>query len=392
MLFVRSLFLHKHIMKRSTYFLLAALLMTACTAEPQLTKSGLDPQNFVSERDGKQTALYTLSNESGMEVCITNFGGRIVSLMVPSKDGSFKDVVLGFDSVAEYFPENNASDFGAAIGRYANRIGGGTFTLDGTVYDLPKNNYGHCLHGGPTGWQYKVYEAVEADGSHLKLKLESPDGDNNFPGNVTAYVTYTLTPENVINIDYEAVTDAPTVVNMTNHSYFNLSGDPASHRVTDDYLTIFASSFTPSDSTFMTTGEILPVAGTPMDFTQPKLIGAEIDADYEQTKFGLGYDHNWVLDAAGDASQKAAEVYCPETGIVLTVRTTEPGIQVYAGNFLDGTVTGKKGVVYEKRAAICLESQKYPDTPNKPEWPSAVLRPGETYHSFCSFGFSVCDK
>jgi len=376
-------------MKHLSKLLLAALALSACTSGPQLTKSGLDPQNFVSERDGKATALYTLTNESGMEVCITNFGGRIVSIMVPAADGSFKDVVLGFDNVTAYFPENNATDFGAAIGRYANRIGGGTFTLDGVVYDLPKNNFGHCLHGGPTGWQYKVFEAVEADGSHLKLKVESPDGDNNFPGNITAFVTYTLTPENVIEIAYEATTDAPTVINMTNHSYFNLAGAPATHRVTDDVMTVYASNFTPVDNTFKTTGEIIPVEGTPMDFTQPKRIGDEIDAEYDQNRFGLGYDHNWVLDAAGDAAQKAAEVYCPETGILLTVCTSEPGIQIYTGNFLDGKVTGKGGVVYERRAAICLESQKYPDTPNKPEWPSAVLRPGETYTSFCSFGFSV---
>lgn len=369
--------------------LAAAALFVGCTQSPTLTKSGLDPENFKAERDGSQTALYTLTNKSGMEVCITNFGGRIVSVMVPDRNGDYKDVVLGFDSVSDYFPENNKTDFGATIGRYANRINGGKFTLDGVEYQLPQNNYGHCLHGGPDGWQYKVYDVVESDGSHLKLRVVSPDGDANFPGNVTADVTFTLTEENAIDILYEATSDAPTIINMTNHSYFNLSGDPAAHKITADSLYVNASYFTPVDSTFMTTGEIASVEGTPFDFRKAGLIGDEIDSANEQVRNGKGYDHNWVLDTKGDDTIPAAEVYCPETGIVLTEYTSEPGVQIYAGNFLDGTVTGKKGVVYGHRAAICLESQKYPDTPNKPEWPSAVLRPGETYTSRCVFAFSV---
>ncbi len=369
--------------------LAAAALFVGCTQSPTLTKSGLDPENFKAERDGSQTALYTLTNKSGMEVCITNFGGRIVSVMVPDRNGDYKDVVLGFDSVSDYFPENNKTDFGATIGRYANRINGGKFTLDGVEYQLPQNNYGHCLHGGPDGWQYKVYDVVESDGSHLKLRVVSPDGDANFPGNVTADVTFTLTEENAIDILYEATSDAPTIINMTNHSYFNLSGDPAAHKITADSLYVNASYFTPVDSTFMTTGEIASVEGTPFDFRKAGLIGDTIDSANEQVRNGKGYDHNWVLDTKGDDTIPAAEVYCPETGIVLTEYTSEPGVQIYAGNFLDGTVTGKKGVVYGHRAAICLESQKYPDTPNKPEWPSAVLRPGETYTSRCVFAFSV---
>lgn len=369
--------------------LAAAALFVGCTQSPTLTKSGLDPENFKAERDGSQTALYTLTNKSGMEVCITNFGGRIVSVMVPDRNGDYKDVVLGFDSVSDYFPENNKTDFGATIGRYANRINGGKFTLDGVEYQLPQNNYGHCLHGGPDGWQYKVYDVVESDGSHLKLRVVSPDGDSNFPGNVTADVTFTLTEENAIDILYEATSDAPTIINMTNHSYFNLSGDPAAHKITADSLYVNASYFTPVDSTFMTTGEIASVEGTPFDFRKAGLIGDTIDSANEQVRNGKGYDHNWVLDTKGDDTIPAAEVYCPETGIVLTEYTSEPGVQIYAGNFLDGTVTGKKGVVYGHRAAICLESQKYPDTPNKPEWPSAVLRPGETYTSRCVFAFSV---
>ena len=252
-----------------------------------------------------------------------------------------------------------------------------------------QNNYGHCLHGGPDGWQYKVYNVLEADASHLKLAIVSPDGDENFPGKGTADVTFTLTEDNSIDIRYSATTDAPTIINMTNHSYFNLSGDPANHQVTADSLYINASNYTPVDSTFMTTGEIASVEGTPFDFRKMKLIGDDIDSDNEQVRNGHGFDHNWVLDTKGDDTVLAAEVYCPETGIVLKEYTNEPGVQVYAGNFLNGTVTGKKGVVYGHRTAICLESQKYPDTPNKPEWPSAVLRPGEIYSIHCVFAFSV---
>ena len=371
----------------------AALLIMGCggkkKAEVTGLKSGLDPEAFHVERDGKWINLYTLTNKAGMEVSITNFGGRIVSVMVPDKKGEFKDVVLGFDNIQDYFPENNQTDFGATIGRYANRINQGKITVEGVEYQLPQNNYGHCLHGGPSGWQYKVAEVVSGSGNTLKLKFDSPDGEANFPGHVTAYVTFTLTEDNAIDIRYEATTDKTTVINMTNHSYFNLSGDPAGHSIEADELYINASNFTPVDDTFMTTGEIAPVEGTPMDFRKAKLVGKDINADYDQLHNGKGYDHNWVLDTKGDDTVLAAELYCPQTGIALKQYTDEPGVQVYAGNFLDGTVTGKKGVVYNFRHAICLETQKYPDTPNKPDWPSATLKPGEKYTSHCVFAFSV---
>ena len=376
-------------MKKSLVVLCSLMAIASCTTK-QLTVSGLDPKNFEGEYGGAPTALYTLANKAGMEVCITNFGGRIVSIMVPDKDGKLQDVVLGFDKVADYFPENNSTDFGAAIGRYANRIDKGRITIDGETFQLPLNNYGHCLHGGPTGWQYQVYTVLEADSSHLKLQVDSPDGDNNFPGNVKACVTYTLTDDNAIDIAYEAVTDKPTVVNMTNHAYFNLSGDPAAHSVEEDILYINAANFTPVDSTFMTTGEIRSVENTPMDFREPKLVGLDINHPAcEQIKNGHGYDHNWCLDTGCDITKLAAELYCPATGIDLKVYTDEPGIQVYTGNFLDGTVIGKKGITYNKRTAICLETQHYPDSPNKPEWPSVILRPGETYTSHCIFAFGV---
>ena len=379
--------------KKIFVFCAAALLIMGCggkkKAEVTGLKSGIDPEAFHVERDGKWINLYTLTNKAGMEVSITNFGGRIVSVMVPDKKGEYKDVVLGFDNIQDYFPENNQTDFGATIGRYANRINQGKITVEGVEYQLPQNNYGHCLHGGPNGWQYKVAEVVAGSDNTLKLKFDSPDGEANFPGHVTAYVTFTLTEDNAIDIRYEATTDKTTVINMTNHSYFNLSGDPANHSVEEDELYINASNFTPVDSTFMTTGEIAPVEGTPMDFRKAKLVGKDINADYDQLHNGKGYDHNWVLDTKGDDSVLAAELYCPETGISLKQYTDEPGVQIYAGNFLDGTVTGKKGVVYNFRRAICLETQKYPDTPNKPDWPSATLKPGEKYTSHCVFAFSV---
>ncbi len=379
--------------KKIFVFCAAALLIMGCggkkKAEVTGLKSGIDPEAFHVERDGKWINLYTLTNKAGMEVSITNFGGRIVSVMVPDKKGEYKDVVLGFDNIQDYFPENNQTDFGATIGRYANRINQGKITVEGVEYQLPQNNYGHCLHGGPNGWQYKVAEVVAGSGNTLKLKFDSPDGEANFPGHVTAYVTFTLTEDNAIDIRYEATTDKTTVINMTNHSYFNLSGDPANHSVEEDELYINASNFTPVDDTFMTTGEIAPVEGTPMDFRKAKLVGKDINADYDQLHNGKGYDHNWVLDTKGDDTVLAAELYCPETGISLKQYTDEPGVQIYAGNFLDGTVTGKKGVVYNFRRAICLETQKYPDTPNKPDWPSATLKPGEKYTSHCVFAFSV---
>lgn len=333
--------------------------------------------------------LYTIGNGSGMEVSITNYGGRIVSLVVPDRDGVLRDVVLGFDDLKDYYPCRNKTDFGASIGRYANRIKDGRFTIDGKEYQLPRNNFGHCLHGGRRGWQYQFYNVVEQSADRIKLERISPDGDQHFPGNVKAYVTFTVTDSNALDISYEAVTDAPTFINMTNHAYFNLSGNPAEHSVCDDSLYVNASAFTPVDATFMTTGEILPVEGTPMDFRKAKLIGQDIDADYEQLRNGRGYDHNWVLDTAGDESVPAAELYCPESGIVLQVFTDEPGIQIYSGNFLDGKVTGKGGVRYAFRHAICLETQKFPDSPNKPQWPSALVKPGETYTSHCIFAFGT---
>ena len=365
-------------------------LLGSCTtpSQPNLTLSGLDPARFEKMIDNNQPVkLYTLKNKNGMEVCITNFGARIVSIMVPDKNGKMTDVVLGFDNIEDYI--NVPSDFGATIGRYANRIGQGKITIDGKEIQLPQNNYGHCLHGGPTGWQYKVFKANQNDEKTIKLTVESPDGDNNFPGNVIASVTYTLTENNAIDIQYEATTDKKTVINMTNHSYFNLNGNPSVGSM-NQILYLAADSITPVDDTFMTTGEMMAVAGTPFDFNTPKAIEQDVtNFDNEQIKFGKGFDHNWVLKTKGDIKQVAAKLTSPITGITLEVYTDELGVQLYTGNFLDGTVKGKNGIVYPQRASVCLETQHYPDSPNKAHWPSVVLEPGKTYTSHCIFQFGI---
>lgn len=353
----------------------------------ELTQSGLDPKAFEADIDGEQTHLYTLKNSQGMEVCITNFGARIVSVNLADKDGVMRDVALGFDNINDYI--NVPSDFGAAIGRFANRIGGAKYTIDGETVELIANNNGNTLHGGPKGWQYKVYSAEQPNEHQVDLTLNSPDGDMNFPGNVTAKVSYTLTDDNSIDIKYTATTDKKTVVNMTNHSYFNLSGDP-SQVATDHVLYLNADAFTPTDEVAIPTGEIVKVKGTPMDFTEPRAIADNVaNFDYEQIKFGNGFDHNWILNTNGDINLLAAKLTCPKTGISIEMYTNEPGVQVYTGNFLNGQVVGKKGIAYPQRSAVCLETQHFPDSPNKPQFPSVVLEPGQTYQSECLYKFTV---
>ena len=375
-------------MKTNPFLLLASVILLSCSqSEEHLTESGLDPKAFLSvTQQGDSTALFVLNNNNGMEVCVTNFGARIVSVLVPDRDGIMRDVVLGFDNIKDY--QNVKSDFGASIGRYANRINQGRITIDGEIIQLPQNNYGHCLHGGPNGWQYKVYKPVEVTRNSISFSLFSPDGDENFPGNVNAKVSYTLTDDNAIRIQYSATADAKTVINMTNHSYFNLSGNPSNPAI-DHILYINASNFTPVDSTFMTTGEIASVEGTPMDFTTHKAIGQDIENPYQQLRNGKGYDHNWVLDTKGNVNELAAKLSCPSTGIAVEVYTNEPGIQIYTGNFLKGNVVGKNGVAYPCRASVCLETQHFPDSPNKPQWPSVLLEPGQKYYSECIYKFVV---
>lgn len=372
--------------------LLAIIAMAGCANKQkeapveEATLSGLKKSNFQKEINGKPVDLYVLKNANGVEVTVTNYGGRIVSVMVPDKEGNMKDVVLGFDNIDDYINVNN--NFGATIGRYGNRIAHGKITVEGVEYELPRNNFGHTLHGGPEGFDTKVFDATQPNEQSVVLSYLSVDGEAGFPGNLKVKVTMTLTNDNAIDLQYEAETDKETVVNLTNHSYFNLSGD-ANNTILNHLLMINADEYTPIDNTFMTTGKIDKVEGTPMDFRTPTAIGDRIDSDFAPLMNGGGYDHNWVLNTKGDISQVAATVYSPATGIQLEVYTIEPGVQVYAGNFLDGTVTGKYGAVYGKRNAICLETQKYPDSPNKPDWPSSYLKPGEKYSSRCIYKFTV---
>lgn len=323
-----------------------------------------------------------------------NMHGRRVREMVPDRNGKMQDVVLGYDNIAQYADrEHFGSDFGAAIGRYANRINQGRITIDGKTIQLPQNNYGHCLHGGPTGWQYKVYDGRQLNDSTLQMCIFSPDGDNGFPGNVNATVTYTLTSDNSIDIRYEATSSKKTFINMTNHSYFNLNGDP-SHDGENQMLYINANRYTPADTTYMTTGEELSVAGTPMDFRRLTPLSRDINnKQFDMTRNASGFDHNWCLNTwrKGKGNDKliAASLYNPATGIRMDVYTNEPGIQVYTGNFLDASFTAKHGYRYPRHLAVCLETQHYPDSPNKPQWPSALLEPGKKYTSHCRYHFSI---
>lgn len=369
-------------------------------AEPQLTKSGLDPQLFADTINGKATGLYTLTNANGMEVCITNLGGRIVSLMALDRDGNLQDVVLGMNNVKAYanLDGQTPSDYGSAIGRYANRIGGATYKVGDEVITLPANDHGNCLHGGFKGWQYQVYDVVEARDNAICLQIVGEDGEGaaegvtGFPGKVTALVTYTLSDDNQLRIDYEATVEGkPTVINMTNHSYFCLSGKPAENSVCQDSLWVNSTAVTPTDELLIPTGEIAKIEpGSAFDFTTMTCIADRINMENQQLQYAGGIDHNWVLDTKGDLAQKALVLYSPVSGIELTEYTTEPGVQVYTANFQDGKTIGKDGKTGNPyRSAVCLESQKYPDTPNKPEWPSAALAPGETYQSTTIFAFSV---
>jgi aldose 1-epimerase len=333
---------------------------------------------------GKDVGLFTLSNANGIVVEITNFGARIVSISLPGREGRRCDVVQGFDNVDDYFPENHSSDFGAVVGRYANRLAGGRIKVDGIEYQLPQNNGPNCLHGGPMGWQYAVYDVVEADERHLLMSMVSPDGDNGFPGCVTMQVTYTLDDDNALRIHYHAETDRSTVLNITNHSYWNLNGDLGS-LILNHTLQIDAERYAPVDETLIPLGCFYAVADTPMDFRSSKTVGRYIDADYEQLRIGYGYDHNWVLNQPRTLERPAAVLQSPVSGITLEVYTDAPGIQVYTGNFLDGVV-GKGGIAYPRRSAICLETQQYPDSPNH-DWPESTGRlvPDKPFNSTTIF-------
>lgn len=365
--------------------------MTMVTASGATAKSGSTTKSsFGKTPEGEQVDLYLLTNKNGAEAAITNYGGAVVSLKVPGRNGKLADVILGFDTVDGYV--SNKSYFGAIIGRYGNRIGHAQFSLDGKTYTLAKNNGENTLHGGIKGFNKAVWTAKEIPakgGQALELTYLSKDGEEGFPGNLQVRVVYTLTDSNDLKIEYSATTDKKTVVNLTNHCYFNLAG-PGSGDILAHRLLIEADKFTPVDSGLIPTGELRNVEGTAFDFRNPTAIGARIDSDDGQIKLGGGYDHNFALRRkADDPISLAARVVEPKTGRVLEVWTTEPGLQFYTGNFLDGTAHGKGSISYTKRSAFCLETQHFPDSPNQPKFPSVVLSPGERYHTTTIYKFTT---
>jgi len=392
---------------KGTFFAMgiAAAMLTACAGgqeAPQLTASGLNPAKFDTIVNGDTVKLYTLKGDNGMEVCITNYGGRVVSLMVPDKDNQLVDVVLGFDNIAQYMDtQNSPSDYGSSVGRYANRINKGRFVLNGDTIQLKQNDKhdggrDHCLHGGgDTGWMNKVYKAEQLDDQTLKLTIVAEDGENGFPGNVTAITTYKIVNGNTLDITWEATTDKPTIINQTNHNYYNLSGDFEEEAGgLNQLIMVNADAWTVADDSYMPTGEIRPVEGTTMDLRQEHAIIEGLDREFDQVKNANGgYDHNWCLNTKGDDTQVAASLYSPKTGIFMEMFTNEPGVQVYTSNFQgiqgEENIVRKLGKHYPQYIAVCLESQKYPDSPNHPEWPSPVLNPGEKYFSHAAYKFSV---
>ena len=366
------------------------------TAPRPAASAAVTRSSFGTLPDGTGVELYTLKNANGMEVRITNFGAIVTSLKVPDRDGKFADVVLGFDTLEGYLQDQPY--FGATIGRYANRIGKAAFELDGKTYTLAANDGANSLHGGRKGFDKVVWRADTFDqpgAAGVVLTYTSPDGEEGYPGALDVRVTYTLTDNNELAIDYRATTDQPTVLNLTHHGYFNLGGHDAGD-ILQHELTLNAERYTPIDATLIPTGELASVAGTPFDFRSKTAIGARIDADDPQIEFGKGYDHNFVLNRAAAATGAgseglvlAARVEHPKSGRTMEVRTTEPGLQLYTGNFLDGTLTGKSGRVYQYRGALCLETQHFPDSPNKPKFPSTTLRPGEEFNSRTVYRFSL---
>ncbi|HXY00144.1 MAG TPA: aldose epimerase family protein [Candidatus Limnocylindrales bacterium] len=372
-----------HFRKLAVVLVLVAGIASAAAAKTQVSK-----RSGGNLPDGAAVDIYTLK-DGKIEVEVMTYGGNIISLKVPDRNGKVEDVVLGFDDPAGYYENNHskkASFFGPIVGRYANRIAHAKFTLDGNEFNLPKNDGDNTLHSGPNGFHNHMWTAkIISDG--VELKYLSKDGEEGYPGNLSVTVNYTL-KDGDVKIEYIATTDKPTVLNLTNHAYFNLSGD-ASHTILDVQLMLNASRFTPVDTTLIPTGELKSVVGTPFDFLKPHAIGERINADDEQIKLGHGYDHNFVIDGGGKNLTQAGEVYDPGTGRTLDVLTTEPGVQFYTSNFLDGSIKGKHSILYPRNAALCLETQHFPDSPNHPKFPTTELKPGAKFHSITIYRFSV---
>jgi aldose 1-epimerase len=357
------------------------------TKQDSLSQGQISDAAFDKTIDGKQVKLYHLKGKGNIQVAITNYGAKIVSLLAPDKQGQLADVELGYDNIDQYV-NTKERYYGGIVGRYGNRIAKGKFKVDGKEYTLAVNNGVNHLHGGKKGFNDVVWDAEQPNDHTLKLHYLSKDGEEGYPGNLDITLTYELTDSNEVKIDYSATTDKATVVNLTNHSFFNLHG-AGNGDINDHIMYINADKYTPVDSTLIPKGKLEAVKGTPMDFTTPTKIGERVDADFEQLKFGKGYDHNYVLNKKGKELSLAATVEEPQSGRFLEVWTTEPGVQFYGGNFLDGTDKGKEGKTYGHRGAFCLETQHFPDSPNQPSFPSVVLKPGETYTSTCVYKFGV---
>jgi aldose 1-epimerase len=370
-------------------FIVMLISVPGTALEPE-TKAGIEQRNFGKTSDGSPVDLYVLTNSRGMQASITNYGGILVSLKVEDRQHKFADVILGYDKLEGYVSDKTFQ--GSTIGRYGNRIAKGKFELGGATYTLDRNDGENHLHGGVHGFNKVLWKAKPMPGKEansLVLDYVSPDGEGGYPGTLKVQVTYTLTENNELKIHYEASTDKPTVINLTNHAYYNLAGQGEGD-ILGHVLTIFADRFTPVDKTLIPTGHLQSVKGSPFDFTHPTAIGSRIERDDDQLKLGHGYDHNFVLNAGENRDPvPAAMVYEPKSGRVMEIATTEPGIQFYSGNFLDGSITGKQGKVYKHRYGLCLETQHYPDSPNHPDFPTTVLKPGETYNTTTIYSFST---
>ncbi len=379
-------------MKKIHLLLSVIVFLNACTStdtsESEVAEASISQSVYGKLEDGSEVALFNLKNAKGMEVTITNYGGKVITWTAPDREGNYENVNLGMRSLVEYF--DGASFFGTLVGRFGNRIGGAKFSIDGEEFTLIKNNGENNLHSGGAGIDKHLWKAeiIDADDPTLKLSTVSPDGEGGFPGNLNIEVVYTLLPDDALKIDYKATTDKPTVVNLTNHSYFNLSGfdeDILNHEVT-----LYADKFIPVDEGLIPYGDLADVDGTPFDFTTPHKIGERInDTTHTQIAIGGGYDHAWVFTDSTNNMKLGAEVYEPKSGRVMEMYTTEPAVQFYTGNFLNGSLTGHEGVKYNKRWGFCLETEHYPDAPNKPQYPSTTLRPGEVYQTSTMYKFSA---
>jgi len=368
---------------KKIFFLLPTLLFLSflsCQKNSEVNQM-IEKQVFGTMPDGKEVYIFTLTNSSGAKAKITNYGAAVVALIVPDRNGKMEDVVTGFENLEGYI--NDKSFFGVTVGRYGNRIAKSKFSIDGVEYNVTANEGENHLHGGNVGFYKAIWDAEQ-----LETEEGPADGEEGYPGNVNMEVVYTFTNTNELRIDYTGTTDKPTILNPTHHSYFNISGD-FTKPITSQVLQIDADYYTPVNDKLITTGELAKVENTPFDFREPQVVGDRIDDDFDQIKFSGGYDHNWVINEYDSKVKKAVELYEPVSGRVLEVLTDQPGVQFYSGNFMNGTITGKGGVVYNHRTGLCLEPQHYPDSPNKPDFPSTVLRPGETYKQTTIYRFST---